>query len=170
MNMRSAAVVTYTVHEPPETAADRVDRASDLLFVKDGFHWLTALCPPFGMLIKRLWLELLGYVLIVSAIAGLLGWIGINASWIALLVMAFNFYLGFEVSSLERSHLDRNGWRTLGSVTGRNLAECERRFFETWLPDQPIITAAKSHPLHASPGLTGLSGRPGGGWPFGAKA
>jgi hypothetical protein len=27
----------------------------------------------------------------------------------------------------------------LGSVTGRNAAECERRFFETWLPSQPII-------------------------------
>ncbi len=167
MNMRSSAVVTYTIHEPPDAAADRVDRASDLLFVKDGFHWLTALCPPFGLMIKRLWLELLGYVLIVGAIAGLLGWIGLNASWIALFVAALNFYLGFEVSSLERNYLDRKGWLPLGSVTGRNRSECERRFFETWLPDQPIITAAKSHAMHAR---SGLSGRPGGSWPFGAKA
>lgn len=167
MNMRSSAVVTYTVHEPPDAAADRVDRASDLLFVKDGFHWLTALCPPLGLIAKQLWLELLGYVLIVGAVTGLLSWAGLNTNWIALLVAALNFFLGFEISSLERSHLDRNGWLTLGSVTDRNLAECERRFFETWLPDQPIITAAKSQPMHAMPGL---SGRSGGGWPFGAKA
>ena len=170
MNMRSSAVATYTVHEPPDAAADRVDRASDLLFVKDGFHWLTAVCPPIGLLAKRLWLELLGYVVIVGAIAGLLSWAGVNANWIALFVSAFSVYLGFEVSNLERNHLDRNGWLTLGSVSGRNLAECERRFFETWLPDQPIITAAKSQPMHARPGMSGMSGRSGGGWPFGAKA
>ena len=167
MNMRSSAVVTYTVHEPPDTAADRVDRASDLLFVKDGFHWLTALFPPLGLITKRLWLELLGYVLIVGLVTSLLHWAGLNPNWIALFVAALSFYLGFEVSSLERNHLDRNGWQTLGSVTGRNLSECERRFFETWLPDQPIITAAKSQPMHAR---SGLSGRSGGGWPFGAKA
>ena len=167
MNMRSSAVVTYTVHEPPEAAADRVDRASDLVFVKDGFHWLTALCPPLGLIAKQLWLELLAYVLIVGAATALLSWAGLNPSWIALFVAALNFYLGFEISSLERSNLDRKGWPTLGSVTGRNLAECERRFFETWLPDQPIITAAKSQAMHAR---SGPSGRSGGGWPFGAKA
>ncbi len=167
MNMRSSAVVTYTVHEPPEAAADRVDRASDLLFVKDGFHWLTALCPPLGLISKQLWLELLGYVLIVGAVAALLVWVGLNPSWIVLFLTALNFYLGFEVSSLERNNLDRKGWLTLGSVTGRNLAECERRFFETWLPDQPIITAAKSQAMQAR---SGLSGRSGGSWPFGAKA
>ena len=164
MNMRSSAVVTYTVHEPPNAAADRVDRASDLLFVKDGFHWLTALCPPLGFISKQLWLELLGYVLIVGAVVGLLSWAGLNPSWIALLVAALNFYLGFEISSFERNNLDRNGWLTIGSVTGRNLSECERRFFETWLPDQPIITAAKSQAMQARPD------RSSGGWPFGAKA
>jgi hypothetical protein len=30
----------------------------------------------------------------------------------------------------------------LGAVTGRTLAECERRFFEAWLPAQPILTPA----------------------------
>jgi Protein of unknown function (DUF2628) len=156
MNMRSSAVVTYTVHEPPDTAADRVDRASDLLFVKDGFHWLTALFPPLGLITKQLWLELLGYVLIVGLVTSLLHWAGLNANWIALFVAALSVYLGFEVSSLERNHLDRNGWLTLGSVTGRNLAECERRFFETWLPDQPVITPNKSSGSHGKAGV---------GWP-----
>ena len=35
--------------------------------------------------------------------------------------------------------LERRGWRTLGSVSGKTAAECERRFFEAWLPGQPII-------------------------------
>ena len=159
MNMRSP-VVTYTVHEPPDAAADRVDRASDLVFVKDGFHWLTALFPPIGLMSKRLWLELLGYVSIVSLVTSLLHWAGLDSNWIALFVAALSFYLGFEVSSLERNNLDRQGWLTLGSVTGRNLAECERRFFETWLPDQPIITAKKSSGSHGKAGV----GWPVGGW------
>jgi hypothetical protein len=86
-----------------------------------------------------------------------------------LFAAALNFYLGFEISSLERNNLDRKSWLTLGSVTGRNLSECERRFFETWLPDQPIITAAKSQAMHARPEHA-RPDRTSSSWPFGAKA
>ena len=64
------------------------------------------------------------------------------------------------VLAIERWFFDNKGWNTIGSVTGRNLAECERRFFEAWLPAQPVISASKS----------GSGQRGGGGWPFGARA
>ncbi len=69
-----------------------------------------------------------------------LEWAGLSQSWSGLVLGAIGFYLGFEVSSIERYMLDRDGWRMVGTVTGRNIAECERRFFETWLPDQPVVT------------------------------
>lgn len=47
-------MVTYTVHEPPHPSADRVDRADELRFIKDGFSWLTALVPPLGLAAKGL--------------------------------------------------------------------------------------------------------------------
>ena len=50
-----------------------------------------------------------------------------------------NIYLGFEVSTLKRWMLEQTGWQTLGVVNGNSIAECERRFFESWLPAQPII-------------------------------
>ena len=81
-------------------------------------------------------------------------------AWVGLVVTAIGLYLGFEVSTLERWMLDRAGWRMIGTVTGRNIAECERRFFETWLPDQPVIT---SHRRRADSGQRHAS-------PFGAKA
>ena len=132
---------TYTVHEPPEPDADRIDRASELKFVKDGFAWLTALFPPFGFALSQMWLPLLAYAVSVGALGSALARLGVNESWLTLMLLAFNIYLGFEHSTVQRWMLDRDGWPMLGSVTGKTLAECERRFFETWLPSQPLIRA-----------------------------
>ena len=153
-------MVTYTVHEAPNPAADRVDRADELRFIKDGFSWLTAFFPPLGLAAKGMWLALLAYLVAVTLLGLLLNAAGTDPQWIALVMMALSLYLGLEVSTLERFMLDRAGWRTLGSVSGRNIADCERRFFETWLPDQPVITVSRNQ----------QSGASGGTLPFGAKA
>ena len=153
-------MVTYTVHEPPMPSADRVDRAGELRFVKDGFSWTTAFLPPLGLAMKKLWLPLIVYLAFVCTITAALSWMGANPGWYSLLFSALSLYLGYEVSSIESYMLDRAGWNTLGTVTGRNIGDCERRFFESWLPSQPIITAQKSRP--------GGSGKD--AWPFGAKA
>jgi hypothetical protein len=46
-----------------------------------------------------------------------------------------------EADTLRRWSLERRGWRTLGTVSGKKTAECERRFFDAWLPAQPILAA-----------------------------
>ena len=137
---------TYTVHEPSQPDADRVDRASALKFVKDGFSWITAFCPPLGLAMSGLWLPLLAYVVFVSAAVALLMALGVSEAWLSLLVIALNVYLGFEQSTLQRWMLDNAGWSMLGSVTGKTLAECERRFFESWLPGQPMIASTYGRP------------------------
>jgi len=152
-------VVTYTVHEAPNPAADRVGRADELRFIKDGFSWLTAVVPPLGLAAKGLWRALVAYLVATMLLVLALQAIGTDPQWIGLASIALGLYLGFEVSTLERFMLDRAGWRMLGSVTGRNIAECERRFFETWLPDQPVITATRNQ-----------AGASGNSMPFGAKA
>lgn len=134
-------MVTYTVHEPPEPKSDRVDRATDLEFVKDGFSWLTALFPPLGLLARRLWLPAVGYVVAASLIIWLLTALEADSGWVALFLGALGIYIGFEVSTLKRWVLERGGWRTLGVVNGRSIADCERRFLESWLPGQPVISA-----------------------------
>jgi hypothetical protein len=162
-------VVTYTVHEPPHPAADRVDRADDLRFIKDGFSWTTALFPPLGFAVKGLWVALAAYLVGISLLSAILAALGTDSNWIALAFMALSLFLGLEISSIERFMLDRAGWHTVATVTGRNIAECERRFYESWLPDQPIITVGKSQ---AQPG-GGRGARPFGGSmgsPLGGKA
>jgi len=136
-------VVTYTVHEPPQPASDRIDRADELRFVRDGFSWWTALFPPLGFAMKKLWLPLVIYLAAAATLLAALTWMGADATTQTIIFSALALYLGFEVSSIERLMLDRAGWTTLGAVTGRNIADCERRFFETWLPSQPVISAKK---------------------------
>lgn len=157
------SVVTYTVHEAAGPQGDRLDRADELQFVKDGFSWLTALLPPLGYAANSLWLPALAYLVFVSVIVWALAKLGISETQLSLFVIALNIYLAFELSTLKRWSLDTNGWTTLGTVSGRNLAECERRFLESWLPAQPIIQSNKPA-AHAGPDQ-----RRSLGWPFGAK-
>ena len=156
---RAGAVATYTIHEPPMPEADRLDRAEGLKFIKDGFSWATALLPPLGFAAKELWWAALAYIVFMSALVAALMASGVSDEAVILTVLALNLYVGFEASTIERWFLDNKGWSTIGSVTGRSLGECERRFFETWLPAQPVISASKSGPAGQR-----------GGWPFGAKA
>lgn len=154
-------MIAYTVHEPELPPADRLDRAEELRFVKDGFSWVTALFPPLGFAARQLWWAVLAYIGVVALVTATLNALHFNADLITLVVLALNLYLGFEASTIERWFLDQQGWTTIGSVTGRSRADCERRFFENWLPGQPVITASTK---------LGGSLRGSGGWPFGAKA
>jgi Protein of unknown function (DUF2628) len=133
---------TYTVHEPPQPPADRIDRAASLVFVKDGFSWAAAVFAPLWLLVHRLWWPLLGYV-VLSAVFEAIDWVAIlNPGWMTLAIVALHLLTGFEADTLRRWKLDRDGWPVLGSVSGRSAAECERRFYDEWLPSQPVIAPA----------------------------
>jgi hypothetical protein len=160
-------VVTYTVHEPPAPEADRVDRGTELEFVKDGFSWLTAICPPLGFLANGLWLIAVAYLVVAGALGWALTALKVDSQWTGLLFLMINIYLGLEVSTFKRWMLEQTGWQTLGVVTGKSIEECERRFFEKWLPGQPII----GKPTAGRPGDPPAAPRRGTRfWPFGAGA
>ena len=137
-------MLTYTVHEPAEASSGRIDRAERLAFVKDGFSWRAAVFAPIWMIVHRLWWALLGYVAVVA----LLGWLGsmLAPGWTTLAMPALHLLIGLEAGTLRRWQLARRGWRTAGSVTGRTADECERRFFDLWLPTQPVSAAAPAGP------------------------
>jgi uncharacterized protein DUF2628 len=147
-------MLTFTVHEPPDPPADRIDRAERLVFIKDGFTWAAAIFGPLWMLVHRLWWALLGYVLLAGTFE-LVGRMSVlDRRWLGLAGFAVNLLIGLEADTLRRWALERRGWRVLGVVTGRTLDECERRFLEAWLPAQPILTpSAPSQP--AGGGLFG---------------
>ncbi|MEQ1696324.1 MAG: DUF2628 domain-containing protein [Hyphomicrobiaceae bacterium] len=139
----------FTVHEQETPAADRVDRAEHLTFVSDGFHWSAALFAPFMLLGARLWIGLATYVVALAAVCALLAALGASPAWITLAVIALHVIVGFEYSELERASLEAKGWSTVGTVVGRTRNECERRFFENWLPGQPMISGLRPHQVTA---------------------
>jgi hypothetical protein len=142
---------TYTVHEHPDPAADRIDRAEELVFVKDGFSWVAALFAPLWLLVHRLWWPLLGYVVVSGALQLVQLTAAVDPRWLALAGFALNVLIGFEADTLRRWALERRGWHTVGTVSGKTAAECERRFFDAWLPAQPILAAsAQSRPPPSS--------------------
>ena len=144
-------MIVYTVHEPPDAPIDRVDRADALTFISDRFSPLAAAFGAFWLLAHRIWLGLAIYACAFAAILLVIFVVGLGPGWLSVLVGALNLILGFEAASLQRLALERRGWRTLGTVSGRNIAECERRFLATWLPDQRFNSNAPASPSTAPP-------------------
>lgn len=155
------AVVAFTVYEPPNPPADRIDRAEELVFIKDGFTWAAAFFAPFWLLAKQMWLPFVGYVAVLVAVLAGLQAAGVPEIWSSLAILALHLVVGFEADSLRRWTMEQEDWQFAGSVVGRNAAECERRFFETWLPKEPMIrresTATSPPPLPGSAVAVGMT-------------
>ena len=132
-------MVVYTVHESPRPLADPLDRAARLVFIKDRFHWLAAIFPAIWLFVKGMWWELVPYLVLISALIGVLDVLGATPATVGIVVVIVQIVFGFEAGALYRASLTRRGWRMVGTVTGRNAAECERRFFEAWLPQMPSV-------------------------------
>jgi hypothetical protein len=147
-------LVTYTVHEPPNVSANRLESAEQLLFVKDGYSWPAALVPPLWLLWKRMWLDFAIY----AGGTGLMVWaltsMGATNTTSALLLI-IQIVFGFEAGALYSAALERRGWRSVGTVTGRNSEDAERRFLEVWLPTRTEIPATPAADPFAPPRAEG---------------
>jgi hypothetical protein len=137
----------YTVHEPPLRAADVTADPGRFAFVRDGFYvWAFLLTVPW-MLRHRLWLVLLGYVVVLVGLAVAM----IGAAPAAKLAVLFlvKFLIGLEGGTLRRFTLSRRGWKNGGVVSGGDVEDAEQRFFEAWTKKQALQPAVP--PPAASP-------------------
>ncbi|MEM7776740.1 MAG: DUF2628 domain-containing protein [Pseudomonadota bacterium] len=132
---------SYTVHEAPNPPTDNIERAVRLKFVRGGFNWFAALLPPIWMLANGLWLVLLGYIVLATALQAAFTTLEVGQAIQGAAALGLNLLIGFEADSLKRWTLARRGWNLVGSVGGRNYATCERRFLEAWLPAPQEATA-----------------------------
>lgn len=124
----------YSIHEPPDNEGTPVERAERLVFIADGFSWLTALFGPAYLAIKRQWIALAIYIALLVTVVNVLRLAGAEAQWISWATLLLNVIFGFEMSDIQRRALARSGWRELGAVSGITAEEAERRFFTAWLP------------------------------------
>jgi hypothetical protein len=137
----------YTVHEPPSRAGAAAADVERFAFVRDGFSWWAFLFAPLWMLRHRMWLVLVGYVVVAGAIeipVKLSGAPSLAANLIGILL---GLLVGFEASTLRRFTLNRRGWKNLGVVSGDDLEDAERRFFDAWLQRENSPSGAPHAPM-----------------------
>jgi hypothetical protein len=123
-------MTVYMVFEPPGVGGDPVGRAERTVFVRDRFSWGAFLLGPIWLAWRRLWLALLGYVVVAGLVAAGLRLAGTGANWRSLALALIGILLGLEAANLRRWALMRRGWRDLGIVIGDDLEAAERRFFD----------------------------------------
>jgi len=141
----------YTVHQPPLGAADAAGDPHRLVFVRDGFSWWAFLLTPLWMLRHRLWLVLAIYLLISASVDVALRALGASVFTIVIVGLLISFLVGLEAGTLRRFQLVRRHWRSAGVVTGDDVEDAERRFFDAWIRQSPATRAAATSPKSAPP-------------------
>ena len=123
---------TYTVHAPPPRAGETASDPQRFVFVRDGFYFWAFVLAPLWLLFRRLWLVLLGYIVVNALVGGILYLLGVSGSFRVLASMLIALLLGFEAATLWRWTLQRRRWQMLGFVVGDDEENAERRFFGEW--------------------------------------
>ena len=120
----------YTVHAPKSLGADFRAAPEKVVFVRDGFHVWAFLLGFIWLIYRRLWLVLLGYIVvqIAAEIVLRLTHASSFAHFAVMLVIAL--FLGTEAGSLRRWTLSRRKWQQIGLVAADDEEAAERRFFE----------------------------------------
>ena len=127
----------YTVHAP--TANAGIAALERFAFVRDGFHFWAAVFGPLWLVRHRLWLALIGWIIVILAVdVGMTG-LGANGTAILLANVLIALLMGFEASSIRRWTLSRRNWRQLDIVVARNQEAAERRFFDRWTAKQRVV-------------------------------
>jgi hypothetical protein len=77
--------------------------------------------------------------MVAAAVAFGTAWLfGLPAAIAVTALFAVHLLIGFEADEIHRLTLEQRGWQMIGSVTGSTPLECERRFFDIWLPANAV--------------------------------
>lgn len=163
----------YTVHEPPLRAGAAASDVERFAFVRDGFSLWAFLFAPLWMLRHRMWLVFVCYVIVFAGLATLTSVFGVSPAMVSLVGPLISLLIGLEAGTLRRFTLNRRGWNNLGVVSGDDLEDAERRFFDAWLrrtnsppsgshaPPPPSPPAAPIQRQPRGPDVIGLFPEPG---------
>jgi len=128
----------YTVHAPTANNAD-IAATDRFAFVRDGFHVWAALFGVVWLAWHRLWLALIGWIVVMAVIDVAMTRLGLGAVTIFLADALLALLMGFEAASLRRWTLSRRNWRQLDIVVADGEESAERRFFDRWTAKQRAL-------------------------------
>jgi hypothetical protein len=133
----------YTVHAPITNDANMA--ATDrFVFVRDGFHFWAAVLGVVWLAWHRLWLALLGWIVLMAGIDFAMVRLGMTGGTIFFADLLLALLLGLEAASLERWTLSRRNWRQLDIVVADDEEAAERRFFERWTASRRALSNDQS--------------------------
>ncbi|SHG35343.1 DUF2628 domain-containing protein [Bradyrhizobium erythrophlei] len=125
----------YTVHAPISNSVGLA--ATDrFAFVRDGFHFWAAILGVVWLAWHRLWLALLGWIVLMAALDFGMVELGVGGGAVLLVDILLALLLGFEAATLERWTLSRRNWHQLDIVVADDEEAAERRFFDRWTARQ----------------------------------
>jgi hypothetical protein len=125
----------YTVHAPA-TGNAGIAATDRFVFVRDGFYVWAALLGVVWLAWHRLWLALIGWIVLMAAIDIAMMRLGVSPTAIFLVDVLLALLLGFEAASLRRWTLSRRNWRQLDIVVADDEEQAERRVFDRWTARQ----------------------------------
>lgn len=167
-------MAVFSVLEPPPRANEGAAAPDRFVFLRDRFNWAAFIFGALWMIWHRLWLVLLGYLVVIAALEGFFRLTGTSSSVRLAAELLLAVLVGLEASSLRRWTLLRRGWQEHGFIVAEDRETAEQRFFSTWVdeakspPARGLVSgapAAMSVPrVPASPpvGVVGLFPQPGG--------
>src|SRR5260370_37347290 len=135
---RRVTMPVYTVHAPVKNGGG-IAAVERFAFVRDGFHFWAAVFGPLWLVWHRLWLALIGWIIVALAINVGMARLGAGGTAIFWADVLIALLMGFEASSVRRWTLSRRHWRQLDIVVARNWESAERRFFHRWTARQRMI-------------------------------
>ena len=157
----------FTVFEPPRRSAGAVADPERFVFVRDGFYFWAFLTTWLWMLWHRMWIVLVIYIVAVMGVEAALHYSGVSTAGVVLAALGISLLIGMEASSLRRCSLARRRWTNVGVVSGEDLEDAERRFFDSWVradsgkrnpppSARPAAYAPASLPSSPVPDIVGL--------------
>jgi hypothetical protein len=148
----------FTVHAPMTNGAG-IAATDKFAFVRDGFHFWAALAGLLWLVWHRLWLALIGWIVVIAAINIAMAMLGAGQNSMFLTNVLLALLMGFEAASLRRWTLSRRKWRQLDIVVADDEESAERRFFERWTAktrglanDQSAVERGAPPPTRDIPG------------------
>lgn len=147
----------YTVHAP--VAAADLAATDKFTFVRDGFHFWAAVAGVIWLAWNRLWLALIGWLVLTLVVDFGLAKLGVGRGSILLVDLVLMLLLGLEAPSLQRWTLSRRKWRQLDTIVAADQEAAERRFFDRWTTgrrgiadDQRSVDRGAPPPTRSAPG------------------
>lgn len=139
----------YSVYEPLVKDVDPGRQVDQVKFVKEGFSLFAFILPWLYFIVKRMWIALAAYLLVILALVSLGYGLGLP-EWMTQVVSAgVSLLIGLEAQNLYQASLERTGYKLSDVVAGQRLVQCEADYFAKWKPVEGLAPTATDSDSHA---------------------